>query len=288
MNELGSERAVVIGAGTMGAGIAQVLLAGGVKVSLVDPSLEALDTAQSRIATGLRKQAERDPAGLAGPQPVLMSRLAAGSVLPGGQSPSLVIEAVPESLALKSQVLAAVNAAYPEAALVVSNTSSLSITQLAQCVHDEGRFLGMHFFNPVPRSELVELVVGPATTPDTVEAARRWAGLIGKRSILVRDSPGFATSRLGLVIGLEAIRMVEAGVASAEDVDLGMVLGYKFPVGPLRLTDIVGLDVRLAIAEHLHATLGPRFEPPALLRAKVAAGELGQKSGRGFYDWEPR
>lgn len=286
MNPLDPERAVVIGAGTMGAGIAQVLLSKGVTVSLVDPSEAALDTAQSQIAAALRKQAERDPAGLAGSQQVLMSRLATVSALPGDESPALVIEAVPESLALKSQVLAAADAAYPGAALIASNTSSLSISELAQCVHDAGRFLGMHFFNPVPRSALVELVVSAATTPDAVQEAQSWAARIGKRSIVVRDSPGFATSRLGLVIGLEAIRMVEAGVASAEDVDLGMVLGYKFPVGPLRLTDIVGLDVRLAIAEHLHATLGPRFEPPPLLRAKVAAGELGQKSGRGFYDWE--
>lgn len=285
MNPPDSERAVVIGAGTMGAGIAQVLLSRGVTVSLVDPSEAVLATAQGQIAAGLSKQADRDPAGLAGSQQVLMSRLATMSALPGDESPALVIEAVPESLALKSQVLAAADAAYPGAALIASNTSSLSITELAQCVHDAGRFLGMHFFNPVPRSELVELVVSAATTPDAVEKAQSWTARLGKRSIVVRDSPGFATSRLGLVIGLEAIRMVEAGVASAEDVDLGMVLGYKFPVGPLRLTDIVGLDVRLAIAEHLHATLGPRFEPPPLLRAKVVAGELGQKSGRGFYDW---
>jgi 3-hydroxybutyryl-CoA dehydrogenase len=285
MSSLDCERAVVIGAGTMGAGITQVLLFSGVTVSLVDPSPAALDTARSRIAAGLRKQAERDPAGSSEPQDALMSRLTVVSALPPEERPALVIEAVPESPALKSQVLAAADAAYPGASLVASNTSSLSITELAQCMHDDGRFLGMHFFNPVPRSELVELVVGPATAPSAVQAARSWAGRIGKRSIVVRDSPGFATSRLGLVIGLEAIRMVEAGVASAEDVDLGMVLGYKFPVGPLRLTDIVGLDVRLAIAEHLHAALGPRFEPPALLRAKVAAGELGQKSGRGFYDW---
>jgi 3-hydroxybutyryl-CoA dehydrogenase len=143
----------------------------------------------------------------------------------------------------------------------------------------------MHFFNPVPRSLLVEIVTGPATAPPAVERAREWVHLLGKEEIVVRDSPGFATSRLGVAIGLEAIRMLEEGVASAEDIDRGMVLGYRFPMGPLRLTDLVGLDVRLAIAEHLERTLGARFAPPRLLRDKVAAGELGRKAGRGFFTW---
>jgi 3-hydroxybutyryl-CoA dehydrogenase len=137
----------------------------------------------------------------------------------------------------------------------------------------------------VPLSALVEIVVGQGTAPGAVDDARRWVGRLGKESIEVRDSPGFATSRLGVALGLEAIRMLEEGVATAADIDQGMVLGYRHPMGPLRLTDLVGLDVRLAIAEHLAATLDPRFEPPALLRDKVAAGELGKKSGRGFYDW---
>ena len=147
------------------------------------------------------------------------------------------------------------------------------------------RLLGLHFFNPVPASELVEIVVGAQTEPGIVEAAQGWVDALDKTPVTVRNSPGFASSRLGLVIGLEAIRMLEEGVASAADIDAAMVLGYKFPVGPLRLTDIVGLDVRLGIAEYLHAQLGERFAPPQLLRDKVAAGELGRKSGRGFFDW---
>ena len=143
----------------------------------------------------------------------------------------------------------------------------------------------MHFFNPVPRSDLVELVTAEQTSRATVDTARDWIRRLGKQSIEVRDSPGFATSRLGIVVGLEAMRMVEEGVASAEDIDKGMVLGYKFPIGPLELTDLVGLDVRLAIAEHLSGELGARFEPPQLLRDKVAAGELGRKVGRGFFTW---
>ena len=144
----------------------------------------------------------------------------------------------------------------------------------------------MHFFNPVPKSLLVELVIGRETSETTVAAAREWVARLGKEHIEVRDSPGFATSRLGLAIGLEAIRMVEEGVASAQDIDRGMELGYKFPMGPLRLTDLVGLDVRLGIARHLAATLGPRFEPPGLLVEKVDRGELGRKRGRGFYTWD--
>ncbi|WP_258546414.1 3-hydroxyacyl-CoA dehydrogenase family protein, partial [Microbacterium sp. H6] len=148
------------------------------------------------------------------------------------------------------------------------------------------RLLGMHFFNPVPASTLVEIVHGASTAPALVDAARGWVAAIGKTPIVVADAPGFASSRLGVAIGLEAIRMLEEGVASAEDIDAAMTLGYKHPVGPLRLTDIVGLDVRLGIAEYLSAQLGERFEPPALLRRLVAEGHLGRKSGRGFYEWD--
>jgi 3-hydroxybutyryl-CoA dehydrogenase len=148
------------------------------------------------------------------------------------------------------------------------------------------RFIGLHFFNPVPASELVEIVVGAATEPAVVASAQDWVAGLGKTPVTVKDSPGFASSRLGVAIGLEAIRMLEEGVASAEDIDAAMVLGYKFPVGPLRLTDIVGLDVRLGIAEYLHSQLGERFAPPQLLRDKVAAGELGRKTGSGFFQWD--
>jgi 3-hydroxybutyryl-CoA dehydrogenase len=197
----------------------------------------------------------------------------------------LVVEAIPEIPAAKRDLLAAAEKVTPPGVLLASNTSSLSIADLAGALERPERFLGMHFFNPVPLSALVELVVGPGTAPEAVDDARRWVARLDKESIEVRDSPGFATSRLGVCLGLEAIRMLEEGVASAADIDQGMVLGYRHPMGPLRLTDLVGLDVRLAVAEHLAATLGPRFEPPALLREKVAAGELGKKTGRGFYDW---
>lgn len=264
---------LVVGGGTMGAGIAQVLLQAGHRVTLVE-TVDA-DRARRRVLEGLEKAG----AGEAG------ATLSVAGELPASVDVELAVEAVPEDLALKSAVLAAVEAVAGAAALIASNTSSLSIAELAGSLKDPSRFLGMHFFNPVPRSALVELVTGPATAPAAVEAARGWVRRLDKEEIVVRDAPGFATSRLGLVIGLEAIRMVEEGVASAEDIDRGMVLGYRFPMGPLRLTDLVGLDVRLAIAEHLAATLGDRFTPPQLLRDKVAAGELGKKTGKGFFTW---
>jgi len=170
-------------------------------------------------------------------------------------------------------------------AVLATNTSALSVGALAAGLSRPQRFCGMHFFNPVPASALVELVHHEGTDGDVLQQVRDWVGVLGKEAIVVADAPGFATSRLGVAVGLEAIRMVQDGVASAEDIDTGMRLGYRWPMGPLRLTDLVGLDVRLGIAEHLAATLGPRFEPPALLREMVERGDLGQKSGRGFYDW---
>ena len=196
----------------------------------------------------------------------------------------LVVEAVPEDPDLKARVLAAVEAAAPEAVLA-TNTSSLSIDGLAAGLAAPERFLGLHFFNPVPASDLVEIVVGSRTDTDLVAAAQGWVEALGKTAITVTDSPGFASSRLGVAIALEAMRMLEEGVASAADIDTAMTLGYRHPVGPLRTTDLVGLDVRLAIAEHLAREIGPRFEPPQILRDLVAAGKLGRKTGEGFYPW---
>lgn len=197
----------------------------------------------------------------------------------------LVVEAVPEDAALKARLLAAAEEAVGERCVLATNTSSLSVTGLAAALRRPGRFLGMHFFNPVPVSALVELVTGPHTGADTLGAAIAWTHALGKEEVVVKDSPGFASSRLGLALGLEAIRMVQEKVAEPEAIDTAMRLGYRHPMGPLRLTDLVGLDVRLAIAEHLHATLGERFAPPGLLRDKVARGELGRKTGQGFYRW---
>ncbi|ACU34573.1 3-hydroxyacyl-CoA dehydrogenase family protein [Actinosynnema pretiosum subsp. pretiosum] len=274
--------AAVIGGGTMGAGIAHVLLAGGHRVVLVEAGAERVAAAGQRVERSLAKADERGK--LPAPPAELLARLTVARELADlAPDVELVVEAVPEDAALKRAVLAAAATACPDAVLA-SNTSSLSITALAEGLPGE-RVLGLHFFNPVPVQPLVELVRHDGVDPDVLARARTWAESLGKTVIEVRDSPGFATSRLGVAVGLEAIRMLEEGVADAEGIDTGMRLGYNWPVGPLRLTDLVGLDVRLAIAEHLEAELGPRFAPPALLRAKVARGELGRKSGQGFFAW---
>jgi len=277
----GGSRAAVIGGGTMGTGIAQALLEAGCEVVVVEANLDDADRARHRIAEGVARRKGSAP-------DEIDERLARLRVVAGINGPldvDLLVEAIPEIPAAKRELLAAAEKAVPTGALLASNTSSLSVTALGAALERPERFVGMHFFNPVPLSSLVELVVGEATGSGAVDDARRWVTRLGKESIVVRDSPGFATSRLGVALGLEAIRMLEEGVASASDIDTGMLLGYRHPMGPLRLTDLVGLDVRLAIAEHLASTLGPRFEPPVLLRDKVRAGELGKKTGRGFYDW---
>jgi 3-hydroxybutyryl-CoA dehydrogenase len=198
-----------------------------------------------------------------------------------------VIEAVIEDLALKRRLFADVERAAPAGALLASNTSSLSIGEIAAGMQAPGRLVGMHFFNPVHLMKLVEVVTHETrASSEPVERAVAFARQLGKEPIVVRDSPGFASSRLGVVLGLEAMRMLEQGVASAEDIDKAMELGYNHPMGPLKLTDLVGLDVRLAIAEYLFATLGrAQYEPPTILRDKVKRGELGKKTGKGFYTW---
>jgi 3-hydroxybutyryl-CoA dehydrogenase len=275
--------AAVIGGGTMGAGIAHVLLAAGTRVTLAETDATRADAAREAVAGSLRKAWDRGKLG-GGTVEELLARLSVvdglGSLPPAAD---LVVEAVPEDVGLKQRVLGEA-ARVCQDAVLASNTSSLSITGLADGLPGE-RVIGMHFFNPVPVQALVELVTHAGLAPGTVARVREYAEALGKTVIEVRDSPGFATSRLGVAVGLEAIRMLEEGVASAEDIDTGMRLGYGWPMGPLRLTDLVGLDVRLSIAEHLERELGPRFTPPELLRNTVARGELGRKTGRGFFDW---
>ncbi|MCZ2527404.1 3-hydroxyacyl-CoA dehydrogenase family protein [Streptomyces sp. HB2AG] len=275
----------VVGGGRMGAGIAQSFAAVGSTVVVVESGEEAAAAALERIVSSLRRADERGR--LDGSAEDVAARITAvASVEELPADADLVVEAVPEDAALKAGVLAAAEKAVGERTVLATNTSSLSVTELAAALSRPGRFLGMHFFNPVPASELVELVVAPDTGRATVDSALEWTRALGKTDVVVKDSPGFASSRLGLALGLEAVRMVEEGVAAPEAIDDAMRLGYKHPMGPLRLTDLVGLDVRLAIAEYLHERLGERFAPPQLLREKVARGELGRKTGRGFYTWE--
>ena len=278
----------VIGAGTMGHGIAYVAALWGCEVRLTDDRADAFPQARAKIedllAGGVKrgKLTESDAAAV---RQRLQTETTIGSAIADAD---VVIEAIVEDLAIKQRLFAEIERAAPATALLATNTSSLSIAQIAATMKQPGRLIGMHFFNPVHVMKLVEVVThgrersGGAATERAVEFARR----LGKEPIVVRDSPGFASSRLGVVLGLEAMRMLEQGVASAEDIDKAMELGYNHPMGPLKLTDQVGLDVRLAIAEYLHATLGkPHYEPPKILREKVKKGELGRKTGKGFYTW---
>ena len=277
-------RIAVVGGGRMGSGIAQVFAERGAEVLLADADAALAEAAVGRIRDAL-ETAQRKGYAVA-PAAEVAARLtpiAGHAAIP--TEIDLVIEAVPELPELKDEVLGALGAAMPDRVVIASNTSSISIATLAASVARPERFLGMHFFNPVPRSSLVELVRGPATDDDTVARATAWVETIERTPIVVSDAPGFASSRLGVLLGLEAIRMVEEGVASAEHIDQAMTLGYGHPMGPLHTTDLVGLDVRLDIASYLQRELGDRFAPPQLLRDMVAEGRLGRKVGRGFFDW---
>jgi len=277
----------VLGAGTMGRGIAQSAAMAGLSVRLFDVSAEALREGHASALAGI---ARFEAKGRLTPEAAENARERLGAVRDLAAALSgadLAIEAVPESLALKSDLYSRVEPLLKPGALLASNTSSLPIGRLAASLTHPDRFVGLHFFNPVPLMKLLEIVVGPATTEDAVSSCRALAVRLGKEAIVVKDSPGFATSRLGVALGLEAMRMLEEGVASAADIDRAMELGYGHPMGPLKLTDLVGLDVRLAIATALAEELGPRFAPPALLKSKVSRGELGKKTGRGFYAWGP-
>ena len=282
------QRAAVLGAGTMGHGIAQVLAMSGIETCLFDISEEAVADGLAKIAGNLDKGvargkvSEEDKAGA-------VARLSGAVDLERAiEGVQVVVEAVPERMDLKRDLFGRLGAALGPEVLLATNTSSLSITEIADAAEHPERVVGMHFFNPVHIMKLVEVVRTGRSSDEAAETAIALARRMGKEPIDVRDAPGFASSRLGIAIGMEAIRMVEEKVASAEDIDKAMVLGYGFPMGPLKLTDLVGLDVRLAIAEYLSGELGDRFSPPALLREMVERGELGKKSGQGFYDWEVR
>jgi 3-hydroxybutyryl-CoA dehydrogenase len=273
----------VLGGGRMGGGIAHAFLLAGSDVVVVDQP-DALVAAEAGIRKVIATSVER------GTTTRTRAELDAALRVSGDRANladrDLVVEAIPEIPELKAATLPEVEALLRDDAVLASNTSSLSIDSLAAPLARPDRFLGLHFFNPVPVSTLVEVVAGAATDPALVATAGDWVRALGKTPVTVRDAPGFASSRLGVALALEAIRMLEQGVASPEDIDAAMVLGYRHATGPLRTTDVVGLDVRLGIAEYLHAQLGERFEPPALLREMVAAGKLGRKTGEGFFVWD--
>jgi 3-hydroxybutyryl-CoA dehydrogenase len=279
------QRVLVVGAGTMGSGIAQVAARSGYRTELFDVAAGAAQRALDRIADSLSRAVEKGRCS-AQERDEALRRLAAASDLDAaaGQA-DLVVEAAPEDLQLKKDLFARISRAARPEAILASNTSSLPISAIAAAAKGPERVIGLHFFNPVPAMKLLEIVQGERTHPMVVTVARAVGARLGKEVVVVRDVAGFATSRLGIALAMEAIRMLEEGVASAEEIDRAIELGYGHPMGPLKLTDHVGLDVRLAIAEHLTGELGERFRAPQLLRRMVRAGKLGKKSGEGFYKY---
>jgi 3-hydroxybutyryl-CoA dehydrogenase len=277
----------VLGAGTMGAGIAYVAALAGCRVALFDVDEGQRQRGLQRIQAMLDKGVERGKVDAESRRVTLERLRAVSSLADAATGADLLIEAVPEHLELKTRVFAQLGDLAPAHAVLASNTSSLSISRIAAATTAPERVIGLHFFNPVPVMKLLEVVRGEHTSDGTLARSLAFARAIGKEPIVVTDTPGFASSRLGVVLGLEAMRMVEQEVASPEDIDRAMELGYNHPMGPLRLTDLVGLDVRLGIAEYLHRELrGEQYRPPEILRRMVAEGRLGRKSGQGFYRWD--
>ena len=277
----------IVGAGTMGHGIAQVCAMAGMEVRLFDLSDDALQRGLDHVHGNLDKGVSRGKVSEELRDETLM-RLAGSTVLETAvDGADLVIEAVPEVLSLKQELFATIEPLVDEGTVFGTNTSSLSVGAIAGVLARPESVVGLHFFNPVHIMKLLEVITHPTTAEDVVGRVRAFGAEIGKDCIYVKDFPGFATSRLGVCLGMEAIRMLEQGVASAQDIDTAMVLGYRHPVGPLKLTDMVGLDVRLHIGEYLARELNnSAFEPPQLMRDMVDDGRLGKKSGRGFYDWD--
>lgn len=280
------QRAAVLGAGTMGHGIAHVLATAGITTRLYDLMPGAVDRGLAAVRSNLDKgvqkgkisQADRDAA---------IARLSGTINMDEAiEGVDLVIEAVPEKLELKQQIFSNIGEKLGPQVLLATNTSSLPIARIASVTPHAERVIGMHFFNPVHIMKLIEVVTTDRSSASAVQTALELGVRLGKDPIVVKDAPGFASSRLGILLGLEAIRMLESGIASAQDIDKAMTLGYGHPMGPLQLTDLVGLDVRLSIAQYLEREFGSRFAPPALLIEKVARGELGKKTGKGFYDWK--
>ncbi len=280
------QTAAVLGAGTMGHGIAQMLALSGIETRLYDIDPSAVERGLAAVSQNLEKGVAKGKVEPSARDAALKRLSGTSKIEEAVASAQCVIEAIPERLDLKQAVFRDVSQLVAADALLATNTSSLPVTRIASVTAHPERVVGMHFFNPVHLMKLVEIVVTDRSAENVVELALDLGRRLGKDPIRVKDSPGFASSRLGVLIGLEAIRMLESGVAAARDIDKAMVLGYGHPMGPLELTDLVGLDVRLSIAEYLHKEFGPRYEPPLLLREKVQRGELGKKSGRGFYEWK--
>jgi 3-hydroxybutyryl-CoA dehydrogenase len=280
------DRLLVVGAGTMGRGIAHVAALAGFDVALSDKDAAAVQKALATIRADMRKGVEKGKLPQSDMDAALGRLRESADLCADATRADVVVEAVFEDMELKTKLIAHLDEHMGAKALLGSNTSSLSVSDLARAAKRPERVIGTHFFNPVHLMALLEIVVAEQTSAETIEAAKKLAQRLGKTAIVVKDAPGFATSRLGVCLGLEAIRMLEQGVASAADIDTALKLGYRHPMGPLELTDLVGLDVRLNIADYLASKLsGDQYKAPETLRRLVAEGKLGKKTGEGFYRW---
>ena len=283
---MGSRVVAVIGAGTMGAGIAQVCAQAGWSTRLYDAFPDGLEAGMERIDAFWDKGIARGKTTAEQKSEWSGNLSACPDLAEAVSDADLVIEAVPEILELKQQIFAQLDQLAPSHAILGTNTSGLKISDIAKATNRPDMVIGMHFFNPVPIMKLLELVRHEEISDSTIEFAQEIGAEMGKSCILVNDVPGFATSRLGVVLGNEAIRMLADGVASASDIDTAMRLGYKHPMGPLELSDLVGLDVRRDILNNLAEAFGDEsYRPHPLLNRLVEAGDLGKKTGKGLYDW---
>lgn len=275
----------VIGAGTMGRGIAYAAAFGGYRTILEDVSSNMLDAGLEYIRTSLEEGVSRGKVTAEQRDRAVAQLGSARSVEEAAREADIVIEAVPEEMELKLEIFTLLDKFAKPGSIFASNTSSLSITEMATITCRAEKCVGLHFFNPVPKMKLLEIVRGLETSDETIETCRGVGGRMGKEVVVVKEAPGFITSRINAMIGNEAFYMLEEGVATAGDIDKALKLGLNHPMGPFELVDLVGLDVRLSILEYLHKTLGEKFRPAPLLRQYVKAGRLGRKSGRGVYEY---
>lgn len=280
-----ASRIGVIGAGTMGNGIAQVCAQAGLQVRMVDIADAAVQRGLSTVSKSLDRLVAKDKISAA-EKDAIVGRIAGGTDYAALKDCDLVIEAATENLPLKLKILKQLDELLGETVVIATNTSSISITQLAAVVRNPGRFIGMHFFNPVPLMGLVELIRGLQTEDATHDLSHAFVRHIGKTPVTVRNSPGFVVNRILCPMINEAIFVLQEGLASAEDIDAGMRLGCNHPIGPLALADMVGLDTMLAVMEVFYEGFNdPKYRPAPLLKEMVAAGRLGRKNGRGFYSY---
>jgi 3-hydroxybutyryl-CoA dehydrogenase len=278
----------VIGAGTMGRGIAYAAAFGGYSTVLEDISSQRLEDSLAWIAKAFAEGVSRGKVDTAIRDRAANLITTANSVQDAIRDADLIIEAVPEEMEMKMELFTIFDKFSKPNAIFASNTSSLSISDMSELTVCRDRCVGMHFFNPVPKMKLIELVKTPFTSEDTIAACTEVAARMGKEVVLVQESPGFVTTRINALIGNEAFAMLEAGVASAKDIDKALKLGLNHPMGPFELVDLVGLDVRLSILEYLHQLLGEKYRPSGLLKKYVQEGRLGRKTGRGVYDYAER